>query len=88
MANNPGGPTIPRTHHPTVRTIRNLLREDPNLDQEELKRKIINSRCLPPNMNDQFWNVTERSYREELRARRDLFNDRFAIAMRIVQNRS
>ena len=88
MTNGPSRPSIPRTHHPFMRIIRGLLRDNPYVSQEELKRRIINMRGLPPDMNDPFWSVRERSYRGEMRERRALFNDRFALALSKVQGRS
>ena len=63
MTDNPNEPRIPRTHHVFVRLIRNEFRANPLLSEEELKRRIMNHRGLPPNMNDDFWSVRERSYR-------------------------
>lgn len=86
MTNSHIEPSIPERNIVFVRLIRDALRKDPNLSEEELRRGIIIKRRLPLNMNDGFWKVRERSYRGEMRERRHLFNERFDLAMKKIRD--
>ena len=79
-------PRIPK-YYAFMPLIRNALRGNSYLRVEELKRTIKNARGWPSDMSDPFWDVRELSHLGAMRTRRDLFDDRFALAMRRIQGR-
>ncbi len=90
MTNNLGGPSILPTNIAFKAIIIRLLRDDPNLSKEELIYRIKDRRGFPQDMDDPFWSVRERSNTDhkKMRPRRDLFKERFNLAMSKVQGMS
>lgn len=74
-------PTIPSSYHTFMRLIRRLQEEDPGARRKVLKRRIIDLLDLPPEMDDPYWDEQEFSYLRSSRTRRQLFDDRFNLAM-------
>ncbi len=74
-------PRIPSSYHTFMRLIRRLQEEDPSARRKVLKQRIINLLDLPPEMDDPYWDEQEFSYLRSSRTRRQLFEDRFNLAM-------
>ena len=74
-------PAIPSSYHTFMRLIRRLQEEDPSARRKVLKQRIINLLDLPPEMDDPYWDEQEFSYLRASRTRRQLFEDRFNLAM-------
>lgn len=74
-------PTIPSSYHTFMRLIRRLQEEDPGVRRKVLKKRIIDLLDLPPEMDDPYWDELESSYLRSSRTRRQLFEDRFNLAM-------
>lgn len=74
-------PTIPRSYHTFLRLIMRLQEHDPGARRKVLKQRIINLLDLPPEMDDPYWDEEEFSYLRSSRTRRQLFDDRFNLAM-------
>ncbi|MXX23998.1 MAG: hypothetical protein F4Z82_00925 [Caldilineaceae bacterium SB0668_bin_21] len=74
-------PTIPSSYHSFVRLIRRLQEEDPGVRRKVLKQRIIDLLDLPPEKDDPYWDEQEFSYLRSSRTRRQLFEDRFNLAM-------
>ncbi|MCY3900092.1 MAG: hypothetical protein OXF50_00310 [Caldilineaceae bacterium] len=74
-------PTIPSSYHTFMRLIRRLQEEDPGVRRKVLKKRIIDLLDLPPEMDDPYWDEQEFSYLRSSRTRRQLFEDRFNLAM-------
>ena len=74
-------PTIPGSYHTFMRLIRRLQEEDPGVRRKVLKKRIIDLLDLPPEMDDPYWDEQEFSYLRSSRTRRQLFEDRFNLAM-------
>ena len=74
-------PRIPSSYHTFMRLIRRLQEEDPSARRKELKQRIMNLLDLPPEMDDPYWDERESSYLRSSRTRRQLFEDRFNLAM-------
>ena len=74
-------PTIPSSYHTFMRLIRRLQEEDPSARRKVLKQRIIDLLDLPPEMDDPYWDEREFSYLRSSRTRRELFEDRFNLAM-------
>ncbi len=78
-------PTIPGTYHTFMRLIRRLQEEDPNAKRKVLKQRIIDLLDLPPEKDDPYWDELEFSYLRSSRTRRQLFDDRFNLAMHRIR---
>jgi len=78
-------PTIPGTYHTFMRLIRRLQEEDPGAPRKVLKRRIMFLLDLPPEMDDPYWDELESSYLRTRRTRRQLFDDRFNLAMHMIR---
>ena len=74
-------PRIPSSYHIFLTLIRRLQAEDPGAGRKVLKRRIMNLLDLPPEMDDPYWDEQEFSYLRSSRTRRQLFEDRFNLAM-------
>ena len=74
-------PRIPSSYHTFMRLIRRLQEEDPGVRRKVLKKRIIDLLDLPPEMDDPYWDEQEFSYLRSSRTRRQLFEDRFNLAM-------
>ncbi|MXX26826.1 MAG: hypothetical protein F4Z82_15435 [Caldilineaceae bacterium SB0668_bin_21] len=74
-------PGIPSSYHTFLRLIRRLQEEDPSAPLKMLKQRIIYLLDLPPEKNDPYWDEQEFSYLRSSRTRRQLFDDRFNLAM-------
>ena len=74
-------PTIPSSYHSFMRLIRRLQEEDPGVRRKVLKQRIIGLLDLPPEKDDPYWDEQEFSYLRSSRTRRQLFEDRFNLAM-------
>ncbi len=74
-------PSFPSSHHTFMRLIRRLQEEAPGAHRKVLKRRIMNLLELPPEMDDPYWDEQEFSYLGLSRTRRELFEDRFNLAM-------
>ena len=74
-------PTIPSSYHTFMRLIRRLQEEDPGARRKVVKQRIIDLLDLPPEMDDPYWDEQEFSYLRSSRTRRQLFEDRFNLAM-------
>ena len=74
-------PTIPSSYHSFMRLIRRLQEEDPGVRRKVLKQRIIDLLDLPPEKDDPYWDEQEFSYLRSSRTRRQLFEDRFNLAM-------
>ena len=86
MATGYHEPRIPGSYHSFMRLIERLLEEDPNASRKELKWRIKNMTGLPPEHDDPFWDEPETSYLGASRTRRQLFDDRFNVAMHHIRN--
>ena len=64
-----------------MRLIRRLQEEDPGVRRKVLKQRIIDLLDLPPEKDDPYWDEQEFSYLRSSRTRRQLFEDRFNLAM-------
>jgi len=78
-------PTIPSSYHTFMRLIRRLQEEDPGAPRKVLKRRIIDLLDLPPEKYDPYWDELEFSYLRSSRTRRQLFDDRFNLAMHRIR---
>ena len=78
-------PRIPSSYHTFMRLIRRLQEEDPNAGRKVLKRRIMDLLDLPPEMDDPYWDEQEFSYLRSSRTRRQLFEDRFNLAMYTIR---
>ncbi len=74
-------PTIPSSYHSFMRLIRRLQEEEPGVRRKVLKQRIIDLLDLPPEKDDPYWDEQESSYLRSSRTRRQLFEDRFNLAM-------
>ena len=74
-------PAIPSSYHTFMRLIRRLQEEDPGVRRKVLKQRIIDLLDLPSEMDDPYWDEQEFSYLRSSRTRRQLFEDRFNLAM-------
>lgn len=74
-------PTFPSSYHTFMQLIRRLQEEDPSARRKVLKQRIIDLLDLPPEMDDPYWDEQEFSYLRSSRTRRQLFDDRFNLAM-------
>ena len=72
---------IPSSYHTFMRLIRRLQEEDPGVRRKVLKQRIIDLLDLPSEMDDPYWDEQEFSYLRSSRTRRQLFEDRFNLAM-------
>ena len=80
------GRSIPVDHHAFQRLIRSVLQENPHFDRVQVKRKIVRL-CGLPGMGNSFWYFQEPSFRGAMRTRKELFDDRFALAWKRVHNK-
>ena len=78
-------PAIPSSHHTFMRLIRRLQEEDPGARRKVLKQRIIDLLDLPPEKDDPYWDEEEFSYLRSRRTRRQLFDDRFNLAMHRIR---
>jgi len=78
-------PPIPSSHHTFMRLIRRLQEEDPDARRKVLKQRIIDLLDLPPEKDDPYWDEEELSYLRSRRTRRQLFDDRFNLAMHRIR---
>ncbi len=78
-------PRIPSSYHTFMRLIRRFQEEDPGARRKVLKLRIMNLLDLPPEMDDPYWDEPELSYLRSSRTRRQLFEDRFNLAMHKVR---
>ncbi|MCY3901431.1 MAG: hypothetical protein OXF86_22860 [Caldilineaceae bacterium] len=78
-------PAIPNSYHTFMRLIRRLQEEDPGAPRKVLKRRIMFLLDLPPEMDDPYWDELESSYLRSSRTRRQLFDDRFNLAMHRIR---
>ena len=74
-------PEIPSSYHTFMRLIMRFQEEDPGASRKVLKRRIMNLLDLPLEMDDPYWDEEEFSYLRSSRTRRQLFEDRFNLAM-------
>ena len=74
-------PAIPSSHHTFMRLIRRLQEQDPGARRKVLKQRIIDLLDLPPEKDDPYWDGEELSCLRSRRTRRQLFDDRFNLAM-------
>ena len=74
-------PRIPSSYHTFLRLIRRLQEEDPRAPRKMLKQRIICLLDLPPEKDDPYWDEQEFPYTRSIRTRRQLFDDRFNLAM-------
>ena len=74
-------PRIPSSYHIFLTLTRRLQAEDPSAGRKVLKRRIMNLLDLSPEMDDPYWDEREFSYLRSSRTRRELFEDRFNLAM-------
>ena len=58
-----------------------VQQEDPNAGRAVLKPRIMDLLDLPSQTDDPFWDEQELSYLRSSRSRRQLFEDRFNLAM-------
>jgi len=68
-----------------MRLIRRLQEEDPDARRKVLKQRIIDLLDLPPEKDDPYWDEEELSYLRSRRTRRQLFDDRFNLAMHRIR---
>ncbi|MCY4082803.1 MAG: hypothetical protein OXF54_21355 [Caldilineaceae bacterium] len=78
-------PTIPSSYHTFMRLIRRFQEEDPGVRRKVLKQRIIDLLDLPPEKDDPYWDEQEFSYLRSSRTRRQLFEDRFNLAMHRIR---
>ena len=78
-------PKIPSSYHTFMRLIRRLQEEDPGVRRKVLKQRIIDLLDLPPEKDDPYWDEQEFSYLRSSRTRRQLFEDRFNLAMHRIR---
>ena len=74
-------PEIPSSYHTFMRLIMRFQEEAPDASRKVLKRRIMNLLDLPLEMDDPYWDEEEFSYLRSNRTRRQLFEDRFNLAM-------
>ncbi|MCY4083129.1 MAG: hypothetical protein OXF54_23005 [Caldilineaceae bacterium] len=74
-------PRIPSSYHTFLRLIRRLQAEDPSAPRKVLKQRVIYLLDLPPEKDDPYWDEQEFPYLRSVRTRRQLFDDRFNLAM-------
>ena len=86
QGNNP--PRMPLTHLLLKKEIRLLLKENPGMSNEELKRGVLEPRNLPTNPNDFYWREkgTRVSTNGKFRERGEHFNDLFKLALSKSKN--
>lgn len=80
-------PRIPSSYHTFMRLISRLQEEDPTAHRKVLKRSIMDLLDLPPEMDDPYWDEEEFSYLRSRRTRRQLFDDRFNLAMHKIRKK-
>lgn len=80
-------PAIPGSYHTFVTLIRRLQEEDPGAGRKVLKRRIMYQLGLPPELDDPYWDECEFSYQRSNRTRRQLFEDRFNVAMSKIRQK-
>ena len=80
-------PRIPSSYHTFMRLISRLQEEDPTAHRKVLKRSIMDLLDLPPEMDDPYWDEEEFSYLRSKRTRRQLFDDRFNLAMHKIRKK-
>ena len=80
-------PAIPRSYHSFMSLIRRLQEEDPGARRKVLKRRIMALLDLPLEMDDPYWDEPELSYLRSSRTRRQLFEDRFNLAMHKIRQK-
>ncbi len=78
-------PRMPLTYRLLVGEIRQLRREHPSMDRAEIRRRIMEDRNLPTDMNDPYWDERGPSYQGRRTLRRTMFNGRFDEAYRVAQ---
>ena len=78
-------PTSPSSYHTFMRLIRRFQEEDPGVRRKVLKQRIIDLLDLPPEKDDPYWDEQEFSYLRSSRTRRQLFEDRFNLAMHRIR---
>lgn len=78
-------PSIPTSYHTFVRLIKRLQEEDPGARRKVLKLRIMSLLDLPPEKDDPYWDEQEFSYLKSIRTRRELFEDRFNLAMHVIR---
>jgi len=74
-------PTIPSSYHTFMRLIRRLQEEDPGVRRKVLKQRISYLLRLPPEKDEPCWYELECSDLRSGWTRRQLFEDRFNVAM-------
>ena len=74
-------PRIPRSYHTFMSLIRRLQEEGAGAPRKVLKRRIMDLLDLPLEMDDPYWDGRKFSHRRSSRTRRQLFEDRFNLAM-------
>ncbi|MXY93995.1 MAG: hypothetical protein F4047_14595 [Caldilineaceae bacterium SB0670_bin_27] len=74
-------PRIPTSYRTFLRLIRRLQEEDPGAPRKVLKQRIIRLLDLPPQKDDPYWDGQQFPYLRSIRTRRQLFDDRFNLAM-------
>ena len=80
-------PRIPSSYHTFMRLISRLQEEAPTAHRKVLKRSIMDLLDLPPEMDDPYWDEEEFSYLRSKRTRRQLFDDRFNLAMHKIRKK-
>ena len=78
---------IPSSYHTFVTLIRRLQEEDPCVSRKVLKRRIMNLLDLPLEADDPYWDERGFSYLQSRPTRRDLFENRFNLAMYKLRKR-
>ena len=78
-------PEIPSSYHTFMRLIMRFQEEDPGAGRKVLKRRIMDLLDLPLEMDDPYWDAEEFSYLRSRRTRRQLFDDRFNLAMHKIR---
>lgn len=74
-------PRIPSSYRTFLRLIRRLQEKAPAVPRKVLKQRIICLLDQPPEKDDPYWDGQEFPYLRSIRTRRQLFDDRFNLAM-------
>ena len=71
---------FPDSYHEIEDMLREMLQDDQDL-YEELKRRVIIQMGFPSDMDDPFWDGFGPAHRTDVRPLRNLFIERFRLAM-------
>lgn len=75
---------FPASYHEIEDMLRDMLQQDQDL-YEELKRRVIIQMGFPSDMDDPRWDGFAPAHRTDVRPQRDLFIERFRLAMNRIR---